>query len=961
MTHLTARTAASSLCQRAFALLLISLMTAGLLSAPTPAAAATQTISGAVVALELPVEGGYLDSYEVSPPWEGGECRYTSYAYRLKCMTALYLPGFGAENVEASVTKDGGCAIRQSGDTWCYGRSGMAGDSTMRIRPLPVRSTHDYIQLANVRHYQDRQGAYWVSNPDSPNRRTEGSYDAFGDNAPSSVLCGLTSLSESGEVFCWGPDMESQVSTPVSFGTGFVSLSPSGALHQDGSIHVFNRTPPSWELELQEVSRGVNGHIANSTDRVVLLPLRARVEQNAWVWAAYDPEIDQPERYDQTFFRNTGYVSWDAFGGAVCLVLESGASHCGRVVPFPLWRSLGDVKFDAQMAEFGLLGLEDENGNALGADQYLIEDPELLPTGLTSLVDAGGYGLTCGRISETYRCVSVFGSSMDTNHSASGQSRPIDSDNLGGSVGDLVAAIAVFHHAYDWSEDPSQDQPFPTEYEKLVGTDMWWCALSAASASCAPTRYEQGGFGPNRPGVLDYFDHNDDGSLAIGTEIPLVCGVGFQCSFDPDTMVLNTSVLTMTGTLTRTPRTSVNLSGILRLSDGKPAAGQMEWRSNDGLLRSSTVIAAGGRFSLPARTGPGIVSYLPWGRDYKGMIGPAECPSIGTVGIWTSGCTTGYSSVTFTNDLTGSLNGLDLTLPTFAGEQRTLRLQFGDEATGIQGARLAVADKGPDATCEISTTSLGVLRACFAFSFTPVFENNTYGPTANSAGEITLYSPTESDIEYEISTTALDGIQWSERRVSFRDDGATPDAWVFPGLIFAATPSSMTMARGGSMQVASSVSVDGLDPAFGLAARLVPLSGQVKACSSEVVTSESDAEGDLAFRVCPGATGSWRIVSADGSFFPSAPFTITVPKMVAGITVKGAKLSSRFDPAVSNQYNGAFTSSTATFSVTLTKAAKKAVVSTARCTRPTSGARTCKVTVKLNGTVETYTFVLNRK
>ena len=343
------------------------------------------------------------------------------------------------------------------------------------------------------------------------------------------------------------------------------------------------------------------------------------------------------------------------------------------------------------------------------------------------------------------------------------------------------------------------------------------------------------------------------------------------------------------------------------------------------------------------------------------MGGPAVCPTIGTPGVWSSACTTGYGTVAFTKDLTGSLAGLDLTLPTFAGEQRTLRLQFGDEATGILGARLAVADKGPDPTCEISTTTLGVLRACFTFSFTPVFENNTYGPTANSAGEITLYSPTESDIEYEISTTASDGIQWSDRRVSFRDDGATPDAWVFPGLIFAATPSSMTMARGGSMQVASSVSVDGLDPAFGLAARLVPLSGQVKACSSEAVTSESDAEGDLAFRVCPGATGSWRIVSADGSFFPSAPFTISVPKMVSSIALKGAKISSRFNPAVARRYSGAFTSSTATFAVTLTKAAKKAVVSAARCTRPTSGARTCKVTVKLNGTVETYTFVLNRK
>jgi hypothetical protein len=430
-------------------------------------------------------------------------------------------------------------------------------------------------------------------------------------------------------------------------------------------------------------------------------------------------------------------------------------------------------------------------------------------------------------------------------------------------------------------------------------------------------------------------------------------------------MSLTTGVLTMTGTLTRTPRASITLNGILRLSDGQPAAGQLEWRSNDGLLKSAIVLGAGGRFSLPARTGAGTVLYQPWTRIGNMEYGPAVCPAIGTPGAWSSGCTTAYTTVAFSKDFTGSLSGLDLTLPTFAGEQRTLRLQFGDEATGILGARLSVAENQWNPLCEVSTTALGVLKACFGFGFTPImsdgFNLRTYGPTSNGAGEISLYSPTGSDIEYEISTTASDGIQWSDRRVSFRDDGATPDAWVFPGLIFAATPSNMTMARGGSMQVASSVSVDGLDPAFGLAARLVPLSGQVKACSSEAVTSESDAEGDLAFRVCPGATGSWRIVSADGSFFPSAPFTISVPKMVAGITLKGAKISSRFNPAVSNRYNGAFTSSTATFAVTLTKAAKKAVVSAAKCTRPTSGARTCKVTVKLNGTVETYTFVLNRK
>jgi hypothetical protein len=238
-------------------------------------------------------------------------------------------------------------------------------------------------------------------------------------------------------------------------------------------------------------------------------------------------------------------------------------------------------------------------------------------------------------------------------------------------------------------------------------------------------------------------------------------------------------------------------------------------------------------------------------------------------------------------------------------------------------------------------------------------------------------------MEYEISTTAS-GVQWSDRRVSFRDDGAAPDAWVFPGLIFATTPGSFSVARGSSIEVASAVKVDGIDPAIGLSARLMPLEGQSKACSSEAVDSDSDEEGRLTFRVCPGATGAWRVVSADGGFFPSAPFIISVTSgasgtpqnppgtpttppviartpMVSGITLKGAKISSRFNPRVSRKYIGEFTASTVTFKVNLTTAAQKAVVSATKCTRPTAGSRTCKVTVKLNGKVETYTFVLKRK
>ena len=909
-------------------------MTAGLLSAPTPAVAATQTISGAVVALPL--------SHTMEAPWDGGNC-YT-YAYRLKCMKALYLPGFGANNVVASVFTEGGCATKSTGNTLCYGLPGFAGDGTSRTRPLPVAATHRYVQLARVVN-RSFKAVEWRVNWNSPGE--DSGYIEELRNTTST--CGLTSPTDSGEVFCWGGNLGP---SPTSMGSGFVSLTSAGAVHQDGSLYMFIRSP-SFHEELRKVSMGVIGHAARSSDRVVWLPLLF----NHSYGASLPFSITGGNFSIATDAGIWNYSSYQGNFGGVCLVTEEDSAKCGLIVPNNAWQNIGDLAFPDALRSLGLLGLKDSSGAELGSDKYLSVDDALVPAGMTGLANSDAQ--VCGKIVDSFRCANE--NDPGANDWYSYGSARLRSDEWVPNEGDIDAYISASWNLPSWSNEPSSPTPFPASYEKLLGDENWWCAQEATLAECAPTNPGSYGTDDGNPGAMEFLDANHDGKLTVGSEIPLECGVGFQCTFDPSTMSLTTGVLTMTGTLTRTPRTSINISGILRLSDGQPAAGQLEWRSSDGLLRSSIVIAAGGRFSLPARTGAGTVLYLPYTRVGNTMGGPAVCPDIGTPGTWGSGCTTGYGTVAFANNFTASLSGLDLTLPTFAGEQRTLRLQFGDETTGILGARLAMADSGPNATCEISTTTLGVLRACFSFSFSGVFENGSYGPTANSAGEITLYSPTGSDIEYEISTTASDGIQWSDRRVSFRDDGATPDAWVFPGLIFAATPSNMTMARGGSMQVASSVSVDGLDPAFGLAARLVPLSGQVKACSSEAVTSESDAEGDLAFRVCPGATGSWRIVSADGSFFPSAPFTISVPKMVAGITLKGAKISSPFKPAVSSTYSGAFTLSTATFAVKLTNAAKKAVVSAAKCTRPTSGARTCKVTVKLNGTVETYTFVLNRK
>jgi hypothetical protein len=763
--------------------------------------------------------------------------------------------------------------------------------------------------------------------------------------------CGL--IEAIGQIDCWGRLVGGTAGERVSMGLGFVSLSSDGAVKEDGSLWIFTRIAPTWELNLTQVSRGIEGRAGLATDRLFLLPNHWSVYQSegasaypcgpedepsptGWCWGGVGDPVTTPDTISARGWKNI-----------LCLKPAASDVTCALIIPIPMWQPLGTFSFDPVTQAAGSLGLTLE-GQPVGADAYLSNSDGVLPSESFSLVEGStANDAKCGRLLDGYACAS-------SDDSAGAQ---FFYGNTGVvQVGpSRYAAVGFYSGSPAWTTMP--DQPYPDVVDELVGNPVWWCARSETTATCAPV---------TPPGsdqdVRTYLDRNADGRLDIGGEIPLSCGVGFSCTFEPSTMQLTDFVLAMTGTLRRTPRTPITLGGSLRLSDGSAATGSLTWRSNDGLLTSAVDLSTNGSFVLPARTGAGTIQFLPYRRDGSTMMGQS-CPRKGTSGVWGSGCTTGYGVVAFTGEFTNSIAGIDITLPTFAGQQRTHRLVFGDETTPMPGVSLLVAGSKEElpTECTISLTTLGTMKACYSFEFSAIAENNTYGPTTDEDGYVSMYMPTGYDVDFAVYSTADDGIAWSEQQTSYADDGIAPDPWVFPGLIFASTPSTISMSRGGSAEVLSFVAVDGIDPVFGLGARLVPLSGQVKARCAETLEVMTDDLGSADFDVCPGSTGRWRIVSTDGSFFPSAPFLISVPPMVTRIRVSGAALTVPFTQGVSS-YAGQFTADRATFTVTLSSAARNAgaKIRATTCTRPPSGSRSCTVSVALDGTVEAYTFTLRR-
>lgn len=905
------------------------------------AAAQTRTINGAVVALQLP------NSSNMSAPWDGGDADCYG-AYRLPCFKAMYLPGFGANNEQAMVWQDGGCAITTDGVSSCYGRNYASGDGRARARSLPRQTAVNYSQIQRVTPVAPSRTRVWYVDTDHEDFFPPENYLEFQARS----TCGL--IERIGQIDCWGGLVGGAAGERVTMGLGFVSLSSDGAVKEDGSLWIFTVNAPTWELGLTQVSRGIEGRAGLATDRIFVLPNSWNLSQSEgasaypcgpedgpspseWCWGGAGSDINP----DTT-------VYYRGERGILCLKPAASDVTCARIIPTPMWQSLGAFSFDPVTQAAGSLGLTLE-GQPVGADAYLSSSDGVLPSESFSLVEGSSASTAaeCGRLLDAYVCALPD---------------PVyDAGFISGSTGVVqvgpsrYAAVDFSSGNPTWTTMP--DQPYPDVVDELVGNQVWWCARSETTATCAPA---------TTPGsdqdVRTYLDRNADGRLDIGREIPLSCGVGFSCTFEPSTMQLTDSVLAMTGTLRRTPRTPITLVGSLRLSDGSAATGSLTWRSNDGLLTSAVDLSSNGSFVLPARTGAGTIQYLPYRRDGGTMMGQS-CPKKGTSGIWGSGCTTGYGVVAFTGEFNNSIAGIDITLPTFAGQQRTHRLLFGDETTPMPGVSLLVAGNKEEipTECTISSTTLGTMKACYSFDFSATAENNTYGPTTDESGYVSMYMPTGYDVDLAVNSTADDRIAWSDQQTSYADDGTAPDPWVFPGLVFASTPSTISMSRGGSAEVLSFVAVDGIDPVFGLGARLVPLSGQVKARCAEALEVTTDDLGSAEFDVCPGSTGRWRVVSTDGSFFPSAPFLISVPPMVTRIRVSGAALAVPFTQGVSS-YAGQFTADRATFTVTLSTAARNAgaKIRAATCTRPSSGSRSCTVSVALDGTVEAYTFTLRR-
>jgi hypothetical protein len=400
------------------------------------------------------------------------------------------------------------------------------------------------------------------------------------------------------------------------------------------------------------------------------------------------------------------------------------------------------------------------------------------------------------------------------------------------------------------------------------------------------------------------------------------------------------------------------VGGAVAFDDGTVVSGgTVSWRSSDGLLSSSASIQSNGIFSLPARSGDGRISF---GVNYENYVGcPAAWSEVEVVEMEQRACVTQLQSATIDVALTGSLTGRQVTLPTVVGEPRTISLRFGDGETPIAGVRLSGSAQGECVITE--AVGLGGLYACPSFHIGN-YEGERPTLKTGADGTATIWMPTGEDVALTASMIEADGITWSDTLDSFYDDGSNPDPYLFPGLIVAETPAPMTILRGQLATIDSAVLVDGIDPAYGLNAALEPVDSVNSTCAStDELQDTSDESGEVTFTACPSGSGEWRVVSTDGSFFPSAPFEITVtsPPMVSSISLRGATLGEAFSSSVFS-YDGYFTGSSVRFTVRLELAARRARVRAAACRRPTSGVRSCTVSVALNGVTDVYTFNLRR-
>ena len=891
-------------------------------------AAVTPTvIEDAVVVLNLPeaeVRYGEADGSVSAAYFDWSDGDQSSGGYRLPGRgRAQYIAGFAGGNATAVIAADGGCAVKSvTGAVWCFGRNSLDGDGTRRDIPVPrlvpgiAASNLEYVSTYNnwtLRFYP-----------------SAGEDEELTSNFSFNGMCALTT---GGNVNCWGKNGTESILAPTTIVEGNVAqLHPNGAITTEGRILGWSTLPVDGESEiaLRQIGQLPSG-TAVSTASIE----RAFVSGRQYSYQYFNDWNDyvHERRSVPQFF---GMVN-----GVPATILGWGLEPLATT-------------FAGQFS-----GVDELNFGVLTSDPVLADAfSHLGDVEIRELDVAGNWIPTnsdvCIRDDRAISCAQDYESSSSSNS---------------GSVTQDGSQI------YNWDQYrtilvPEFEPRFVLPSESIAGPDStvatgeWACSILATdSVSCGPVAwYETPDPADSKWGYSsDAFVRNDrnlDGYLTLGTELPISCGVGFQCDFDAEKLSIVGNYVTAIGTLTRTPRTSVTVGGAVAFDDGTVVSGgTVSWRSSDGLLSSSASIQSNGIFSLPARSGDGRISF---GVNYENYVGcPAAWSEVEVVEMEQRACVTQLQSATIDVALTGSLTGRQVTLPTVVGEPRTISLRFGDGETPIAGVRLSGSAQGECVITE--AVGLGGLYACPSFHIGN-YEGERPTLKTGADGTATIWMPTGEDVALTASMIEADGITWSDTLDSFYDDGSNPDPYLFPGLIVAETPAPMTILRGQLATIDSAVLVDGIDPAYGLNAALEPVDSVNSTCAStDELQDTSDESGEVTFTACPSGSGEWKVVSTDGSFFPSAPFEITVtsPPMVSSISLRGATLGEAFSSSVFS-YDGYFTGSSVRFTVRLELAARRARVRAAACSRPTSGVRSCTVSVALNGVTDVYTFNLRR-
>ena len=561
-----------------------------------------------------------------------------------------------------------------------------------------------------------------------------------------------------------------------------------------------------------------------------------------------------------------------------------------------------------------------------------IEDPAPLsaPTNFDGVPIAGATDRFCTYLSRVVSC------SRSEAYSSASISGTIDGRTADGTV---------------WLNRPSQMTPLLTlpmgVSDPVITQDQWGRVLACAihevkGVVCVNEGMLTGGnvVAQDTTGGEQYPDIDGDGLFSIGREMALDCGVGFSCTFTATKLRASSGIITAVGTLVRTPRTSAQLSGVIRYPDGSPFSGQVSWLSSDRKLQSTAAVSADGAFSLPARSGMGSITFWEsWGEQ------PAACAD----GTFESGCVTGASATIYVDSLAPS-NSVNIVIPTYQGEMRTIDLRFGDGETPISNVRISGSSASE---CTTTVTTLGRMFACASFT------TDHRSVLTGEDGTVSIWMPTNADVVLSLSAADEYGLTWTEEIVSAADDGPTPEPYSFAGLIYAQPMGVMSVRQGSTGLVGAMVSVDGIDPAYGLSAAIKPASAGSKTCTSERLIDASDESGLVDFSVCPAGTQLWRVYSTDGSFFPSAAFPVTVDPALAGLQVSGATLDTPFSGGTT-EYSGRFTSSRVTFTATKASWARSATVTASSCSRPTRGTKVCTVKVKVGSATMIYTFTFRR-